>query len=124
MGPLGEYLEARRKQIDGGRSWAGAPSWTTYLYRFQDGGRSWGDRRLLQEWGTETHVFQLSFGRLLAAIRYQRAGASPALANERYYLAAADCRTDIPNPPEIRSVRGNQSTVGKRVFQRQKEDRD
>ena len=116
LGPRGEYLEARRKQIEGGSSWTGPPSWTTYLYRSQDGGRNWGDKSLLQEWGTEAHVFQLSSGRLLAAIRYQRTGAAPAPANEPDYLADADRRTDIPNPPGIQPGRGNQSTVGKRVF--------
>ena len=123
LGPRREYLEKRRKQIEGGGSWNGPPSWATYLYRSQDGGRSWGDKTLLQEWGTETHVFQLSSGRLLAAIRYQRPQEAPAPANEPDYLRDADQDTSRPNPPGMRPGRGNQSTVGKRVLLADSSDR-
>ena len=116
VGPRQEYLEQRRKQVEEGGSWTGPPSWSTYVYRSQDGGRSWGDKSLLQEWGTETHVFQLSSGRLLAAIRYQRPQEAPAPANEPDYLRDADRETSRPNPPGFRPGKGNQSTVGKRVL--------
>lgn len=116
LGPRPGYLRERYQQVELGEPWSGPPSWTTYLYRSQDGGRSWGDKSLLQEWGTETHVFQLSSGRLLAAIRYQRNAKAPAPANELDYLETADRETDIPNPPGIPPGRGNHSTVGKRIL--------
>ncbi len=42
VGPRREYLEERRKRVEEGGSWTGPPSWTTYVYRSQDGGRTWG----------------------------------------------------------------------------------
>jgi hypothetical protein len=82
--------------------WQGPAHWTTYVYRSTDGWRSWKDKSLLQEWGTETNLLELVSGRLLAAIRYQRYPHAPAPRNEPEDIAAAD-----PQSP---------GTVGKRVF--------
>ena len=42
------------------------------IYRSHDGGSTWSDYSALGEWSCEVNVAQLSTGRLLAAIRYQR----------------------------------------------------
>jgi hypothetical protein len=82
--------------------WRGPAHWTTYVYRSTDGGRSWEEKTLLQEWGTETNLLELVSGQLLAAIRYQRYAHAPAPGNEPKEIAAADQQY--------------QGTVGKRVF--------
>ena len=88
-----------------------APPPTTYVFRSSDGGKTWGEKHALQEWGTETNLVELQSGALLAAIRYQRAAESPAPASEPEYL-----RKDW----EQRQMQ--KGTVGKRVFISDSED--
>ena len=97
---LGPARGAIEKQAQG--PWQGPAHWTTYVYRSTDSGRSWADKSLLQEWGTETNLLELASGGLLAAIRYQRYAEAPAPANEPAEVVAADQQ--------------RQGSVGKRVF--------
>ena len=99
LGPTRSQVKERDPATD---TWQGPPHWTTYVYRSTDGGRTWGQQSLLQEWGTETNLLQLASGGLLAAIRYQRYAQAPAPANEPAEVASADQR--------------RQGSIGKRVF--------
>lgn len=54
-----------------GRPWEGSPFCGTHVFRSTDGGRSWGDRTPLPDWGFETTLLRLHSGRLIAAIRHQ-----------------------------------------------------
>jgi len=45
---------------------------TCYVYRSEDGGRSWAKLSVLGDWCCEVNVAAVPGGRLLAAIRYQR----------------------------------------------------
>jgi len=45
-----------------------------HIYRSRDSGRTWGDRSLIVKHSAETSVLRLKSGKLLAAIRCQRAG--------------------------------------------------
>lgn len=99
LGPTRNELEENSPAEE---PWRGPAHWTTYVYRSADGGRSWKEKSLLQEWGTETNLLELASGQLLAAIRYQRYVHAPAAPNEPKGLATTD--------PQRRG------TVGKRVF--------
>jgi len=43
-----------------------------WIFRSNDGGRTWGKPTLLAEWGSETNFVQLPSGKIVATIRYQR----------------------------------------------------
>ena len=89
-----------------------APPPTTYVFRSNDGGKTWDEKHALQEWGTETNLVELEDGRLLAAIRYQRAAESPRPASEPDYLIEDWKQREM-----------QKSIVGKRVFLSDSEDR-
>ena len=99
LGPASSKIKERDAASG---TWQGPPHWTTYVYRSTDGGRTWGEKSPLQEWGTETNLLALASGGLLAAIRYQRYAEAPAPTNEPEDIAAADQQ--------------RQGSVGKRVF--------
>ena len=100
LGPARQRVEEAIERAREER-WSGPPFWTTYVYRSTDGGRTWKQQGLLQEWGTETNLLQLKSGRLLAAIRYQRSAAATPAANE---------------PAELRQADWDREWIGKRVF--------
>ena len=106
LGPASSKIKERDPASG---TWQGPLHWTTYVYRSNDGGRTWGEQSLLQEWGTETNVLALASGGLLAAIRYQRYAEAPTPANEPKDIAAADQQ--------------RQGSVGKRVFLADSTDR-
>ena len=43
-----------------------------WVFRSNDGGRTWGEPALVAPWGSETNFVELPSGKILATIRYQR----------------------------------------------------